>query len=73
MSKARRKKCTICNEPIVLIPSAAERARKDMSSMTASDYTDMFDQHGECTVRKRSAQAIETMRRHREAGEGMRL
>ena len=52
--------CTICNKPIVLIPSAAERARKNGGK--PSDYTAMFTEHSACTVAKREAETIALMR-----------
>jgi hypothetical protein len=65
------KTCTICNEPIILVPSAAERARK--FGGRPQDYANAFDQHGTCTVRKRSEEARKNARRYAETGEGMIL
>jgi len=65
------KACTICHRPIVLVPSAAERARRYGGK--AEDYIRLFDQHPACTVAKRSQQASETARRHREAAGGAAL
>lgn len=53
--------CTICGKPIVLIPSAAERAQKHGGK--ASDYTNLFRQHPECAVSKREADTVALMRR----------
>ena len=53
--------CTICGKPIVLIPSAAERARK--FGGVPSDYTKLFTAHGECQVAKREAETVALMRR----------
>lgn len=52
--------CTICNKPIILIPSAAERARKNGGK--PSDYTAMFTEHSACTVAKRNADTAALMR-----------
>lgn len=60
--------CTICGKPIVLMPSAAERARRHGGK--PSDYTAMFTTHSHCAIAKRTQEAIDTMRRHRETGEG---
>lgn len=56
--------CTICGKPIVLVPSATERARK--SGGKPSDYTKLFTTHSSCAVEKRSAEAVELMRKHRD-------
>jgi len=71
MKKTKGKPCTICGEPIVLVPSAAERARKDVTGKPAQYFINLFDQHSECTVKKRSEEAVANMRRYRETGEGM--
>lgn len=43
--------CTYCNKPIILVPSAAERAKK--SGGKPSDYTAMFTMHSQCQINKR--------------------
>lgn len=55
--------CTICGKPIVLVPSAAERAAKDKAGNPPSYYTNLFTVHAECEVKKRSESAIALMRR----------
>ena len=40
--------CTICNKPIVLVPSAAERAAKHGGK--PSDYTKLFTTHPQCHI-----------------------
>lgn len=55
--------CTICNNPIVLVPSAAERARKDVTGKSAAYYTSLFTTHAKCAVEKREAETVELMRR----------
>jgi hypothetical protein len=55
--------CTICKKPITLVPSAAERARKDVCGRPASYYTALFTEHAACTVAKREQETIELMRR----------
>jgi hypothetical protein len=53
--------CTHCNKPIVLVPSAAERAAK--YGMPASYYTSLFTMHSECQLKLRSEGTSELMRR----------
>jgi hypothetical protein len=55
--------CTICNKPIILVPSAAERARNDVTGKTAAYYTSLFTEHSACAVAKREAGTIDLMRR----------
>lgn len=50
-----------CNRPVILRPSAAWRARH--YGGTPQDYTALFPTHADCLIKKRSADAIETMRR----------
>lgn len=47
--------CTICGKPIVLVPSAAERAAKDVTGKSAAFYTGLFTEHSQCVLRKRLA------------------
>lgn len=56
--------CAICSKPIVLVPSAKERAAKYGGS--PSDYTKLFTTHSECFVAKREREAVELMRRIRD-------
>lgn len=53
--------CSICGKPIVLVPSAAERARK--CGGKPSDYTKLFTEHAACLVRKREQETLELIRR----------
>lgn len=53
--------CTVCNRPIVLVPSAKERAAK--YGGTPAFYTRLFTTHNECLVRERSKQASDLMRK----------
>jgi hypothetical protein len=55
--------CTICKKPITLVPSAAERARKDVTGKTAAYYTSLFTEHAACTLAKRERETLELMRR----------
>ncbi len=53
--------CSICCKPIILIPSAAERAKKVGGK--PSDYTALFTEHSECALKKRKADTLELMHR----------
>lgn len=57
------KDCSICGKPIVLVPSAAERAAKDVTGKTAAYYTALFDTHAQCVLDKRSAEATALLRK----------
>jgi hypothetical protein len=54
-------KCSICNKEVVLVPSAAERARKYGES--PAFYTRLFPTHSACALAKRDAAVRERMRR----------
>jgi len=49
--------CTICGKPIVLNPSAKERAAKFGGK--SSDYTRLFTTHADCLIAKRSRESRE--------------
>lgn len=53
--------CTICGKPIILVPSAKERAEKFGGK--PSDYTKLFTTHNECAIEKRNRETLELMRR----------
>lgn len=53
--------CRICNKPVVLVPSATERAQKVGGK--PADYTALFTTHSKCAVEKRNADTIALMRR----------
>lgn len=53
--------CKICGKPVVLVPSAAERAAKYGGS--AKDYIALFTTHAVCYVAKRRKEVGELMRR----------
>ena len=54
-------RCSICNQEIILIPSAEERAKK--YGGTSEFYRKLFTTHGECQVRKNKEEAMELMQR----------
>lgn len=48
--------CTICKQPIELVPSAKERAKKFGGK--PSDYTNLFKQHAACLLAERRKQVF---------------
>ena len=52
--------CKHCGKPIVLSPSAEERARKFGGS--SRDYIKLFDTHADCLIAKRSQESVDLMR-----------
>lgn len=54
-------KCKLCNQEIILVPSAQERAAK--YGGTAEYYTKLFTVHGECQVRKNRSDSKELIRK----------
>jgi hypothetical protein len=61
-------KCTICRKAIVLVPSAAERAAKDVTGKTSAHYTGLFTTHSDCALAQRAKETSELMARSRKAG-----
>ena len=55
--------CTICGKPIVLVPSAAERARRYGGE--PKQYLDLFTTHSECQLQRNAAETSELMARLR--------
>ena len=53
--------CSICGKPVVLIPSAADRAKK--CGGRPSDYTKLFTTHSACALQKREADTLALMRK----------
>lgn len=54
--------CTICGKKITLVPSAAERAAKDVTGKSAAYYTRLFTEHAQCVIDKRERETLELMR-----------
>jgi hypothetical protein len=52
--------CTICHQPIELVPSTEERARK--TGKTPSFYRRLFTEHADCTLRKRAQGTLDLVR-----------
>lgn len=46
--------CSHCGKPIVLIPSAQERAKKDVCGNSAAYYTSLFTIHAACQLELRN-------------------
>ena len=63
-------KCKHCHKEIILVPSAAERAAKDVTGKTAAHYTSLFDYHSECALELRRQSTEALMRYHRETNQG---
>jgi hypothetical protein len=55
--------CKICGKPIVLSPSAGERAKKDVTGKSAAYYTSLFTEHAQCLIDKRAHDTIDLIRR----------
>lgn len=53
--------CTICGKPIVLVPSAEERARK--TGHSPAYYRALFTEHTKCALQKRVEETSELIRR----------
>lgn len=54
-------KCSICNKPVILVPSAKERARTGGGK--ASDYTALFTAHADCVLEKRKKETDALIKR----------
>ena len=52
--KSKNAICTICKTPVILSPSAGERAKK--FGETAQYYIDLFPNHATCIIAKRNAE-----------------
>lgn len=59
--------CNICGKPILLVPSAIERAQR--FGGTAASYTALFPTHSSCTLDKRRADTSAMMARSDELKE----
>jgi hypothetical protein len=52
-------KCKHCNKNIILIPSAAERAAKDVTGKSAKYYASLFPYHADCELALREQKTRE--------------
>ena len=50
-------KCIHCNKEVILVPSAADRARKDVTGKSAAYYTALFPRHAACELSLRENRA----------------
>ena len=55
--------CALCLKPIVLVPSAAERAARDATGRPAAFFTSLFTEHAQCTLDKRARNTSALMQR----------
>ena len=55
-------KCSICNKPITLVPSAAQRAAKGGGD--AAYYTRLFTTHTDCQLAKNKASLSDLIKRN---------
>lgn len=55
--------CTICGKPIILIPSAEQRAAKDVTGKSAEYYRNLFTEHSTCTLFKRAEETANLVRK----------
>ena len=53
--------CSHCGKPVILVPSAAERAKK--YGGTPSDYTRLFPLHADCQLELRRRGVFELIQR----------
>lgn len=47
--------CKYCGKKVVLVPTAAERAKSDVTGKSAQYYTDLFPNHAECWLKVRDS------------------
>lgn len=59
--------CKICKQPVLLVPSAAERAKKYGGE--PKDYEFLFPVHFTCFIREREKETLELMRRKNSDGQ----
>lgn len=47
--------CKYCGKKVVLVPSAKERAKGDVTGKTTQHYIDLFPNHAECWLKIRNS------------------
>jgi hypothetical protein len=57
-------KCKHCNKEVVLVPSAAERAAKDVTGKSAKYYTSLFPYHADCELALRNQSTNKLIAKH---------
>ena len=63
--------CTICGKPIILVPSAEERAKKDLTGKSAAYYRSLFTEHSDCILRKRAEDTSKLMATSRDTSQSL--
>ena len=56
------RKCTICGKPIILIPSAEQRAA-NVTGKSAEYYRNLFTEHSTCTLFKHAEETADLVRK----------
>lgn len=56
--------CTICGKPVVLVPSAQERSKRDVCGNTAAYYTALFPTHAACVLEKNRKETSEMIEKY---------
>lgn len=64
MAQTKSHSCTLCGQPITLVPSAEERSRK--TGYPADFFRSLFTQHSACTLAKRKQDTLDLIRRTQE-------
>ena len=59
----KHKICTYCNKPIVLVPSASDRASK--YGQSPEYYRSLFTVHGKCQVEMRKESTSQLIERNK--------
>lgn len=64
MAQTKSPSCTLCCQPITLVPSAEERSRK--TGYPADFFRRLFAQHSACALAKREKDTLDLIRRTQE-------
>ena len=67
MTQAKAHTCTLCGQPITLVPSAEERSRK--TGQPADFFRRLFTEHSACALAKRNQDTLDLIRRVRRTQE----
>lgn len=57
--------CSICGKPVTLVPSAQERAKKDVCGNPASYYTAILTTHADCALAQSRQETSDLLNRLR--------
>ena len=55
--------CKYCDKPVVLVPSAEERARTDVTNKSPGYFRSLFPNHSSCYLEARKNNDYEAMMR----------